>query len=262
MGIGSFMTHCHVGSGSTPPANTDTALVTFVASTGSVHSSSSGTALSSPYYGYTRKTFRFFAGTATGNLTEVGIGWQSGTGGLFSRSLIKDELGDPTTITVLSDEVLDVTYELRSYADEADSASFEVTISGDAPVTYDVFTRTMRVTDWWYWAPLDGAVSYRHWTSHTMGGHTGTVGAITASPNGTHGTVYTVNSAVYGNNDLYRDFEMVWELDYGNISGGIRSISFPSTIGTWQAEFDTPIPKTALKVLRITVRVSWARYVP
>lgn len=263
MGVGTFMSHCQVGSGSTPPANTDTALVTYVAATNSLHAQTQGTALATPYYGYTRKTFRFSAGTATGNLTEVGIGWQSATGNLFSRSLIKDELGDPTTITVLSDEVLDVVYELRSYVDEVDSASFEVTVTGDTPVTYDCFVRAMRVTDFQYWSPNDGAVSYKSWVSWLIAGHTGTVGAITSSPNGTAGGVSSVVAAAYGNNDLYRDFDMIWELDYGNVSGGIRSISFTSTIGAWQAQFDpTTIPKTSVRVLHINVRVAWDRYVP
>ena len=262
MGVGSFMTHCHVGSGSTPPANSDTALVAFVASTATVHSSSNGTAPSSPYYGYHRRTFRFAAGVAAGNLTEVGIGWQLATGNLFSRSLIKDELGDPTTITVLSDEVLDVTYELRSYVDEDDSAAFDVTVTGDSPVTYSCFVRASQVTNHLMWAPVDGAVSHRSLVGWPQNGYTGTVGTITNLPNGTAGPVQSIEAAAYGNNDLYRDFEMIWELDYGNLSGGIRSISFVSTIGSWQAEFSSSIPKTSTKVLRIVVRVSWDRYVP
>ena len=80
-----------------------------------------GSTTSSPYYGYKIFTFRFNQGIAAGNISEIGVGWSGTTPlQLFSRTLIKDINGDPTTITVLADETLDVIYELRLYAPETD----------------------------------------------------------------------------------------------------------------------------------------------
>src|SRR5574337_1573872 len=148
IGTGSYMDQCYVGTGSTAPTNADTALEMQVASTSSIHATTSGTSTSPPYYGYSRRTFRFGVGAAAGNLTEVGVGWYSGTNMLFSRALIKDIDGNPTTVTVLSDEVLDVAYEFRNYAPPADSAPYVVTISG---VDYTFVTRAASVTGNPHW---------------------------------------------------------------------------------------------------------------
>ncbi len=44
----------------------------------------------------------------------MGIGWNANpSGALFSRALIVDAEGDPTTIAKLADEQLDVEYEFR-----------------------------------------------------------------------------------------------------------------------------------------------------
>ena len=109
-----YLSWCQVGSGSTAPVAAQTALVNRIAGTSTQQNNVSGAQASAPYYGWYRRTYRFAQGVAAGNLSEVGVGWAT-SGSLFSRALILDGGGSPTTITVLSDEVLDVTYELRRY---------------------------------------------------------------------------------------------------------------------------------------------------
>ena len=106
-----FMSYCHVGTNSTTPTINDTALRTFVGSTNTITTSTYTVNSTSPYYASFIRVYRFNAGIAIGNLSEVGIGWSAtGTGSvLFSRALILDSYGNPTTITFLSDEYLDVT---------------------------------------------------------------------------------------------------------------------------------------------------------
>jgi hypothetical protein len=261
MGTGAFMSFCQVGEGSTAPTNADSALESYVANSSTVHSNSQAAQSSAPYYGYNRQTFRFAAGTAAGNLSEVGIGWAA-TGSLFARALIKDELGDPTTITVLSDEVLDVTYELRSYPVEDDSDPFNVSVTGDVPHTYSCVVRASKVTDYLYWHPQNQSVSFRLQSTYMQYAYNGTMGTVLQLPNGLSSQVSSIVAAAYGNNDLYRDFDTIWELDNGNLAGGIKSVVWPSTIGTYQIEFDTTIPKTNVRVLHLNFRVSWDRYVP
>lgn len=59
------------------------------------------------------KTVRFDAGTFNNvTLSEVGLGFYTL---LWNRALIRDESGLPTTITVLKEEFLDVTFKYRLY---------------------------------------------------------------------------------------------------------------------------------------------------
>ncbi|WP_251258216.1 hypothetical protein, partial [Enterobacter hormaechei] len=125
-------TFCRVGSGNTAPAVTDTVLVSQVASSSTQQAINNGVDRSGAFYAWVRRTTRFTTGTAAGTLAEVGVS-PTTSGPLFSRALILDSGGNPTTITVLPDETLDVTYELRLYPTLTD-ATGTVDIAG---VTYN-----------------------------------------------------------------------------------------------------------------------------
>ena len=61
----------------------------------------------------TTRTVSFGLGSKVGTFSEIGL-WDAGSGGtLVAGQLIKDEFGDPTTVTLLSDEQLVVTYTLE-----------------------------------------------------------------------------------------------------------------------------------------------------
>lgn len=55
----------------------------------------------------------FSLGDTTGTFSEVGISTSSNGNNFIAGQLIKDEFGNPTTITVLADEQLSVTYTLE-----------------------------------------------------------------------------------------------------------------------------------------------------
>lgn len=59
------------------------------------------------------RTMTFALGSTPGTFSEVGISLGSDGSGFIAGQLIKDEFGTPTTITVLSDEQLRVTYTLE-----------------------------------------------------------------------------------------------------------------------------------------------------
>jgi hypothetical protein len=131
--------YCCVGTDSTVTSMNMTALGNQVAQTSTVQTNTSGTQSSSPYFSWYRRTFRFGQGAAAGNLTEVGV--KSNSGVLFSRALIVDSAGLPTTLTILSDEYLDVTYEFRMYPDTADTV-LTVPLNG---VDYTVTLRSANI---------------------------------------------------------------------------------------------------------------------
>lgn len=185
MATSTYLTVCQVGSGSAAPTFADTALAARIAGTQTVQSTDVGTTSSSPYYAWATRQFRFAAGVATGNIAEVGVGWGT-TGSLFSRALVLDSGGSPTTITVLADEILDVTYQLRYYAPETDDTG-DVTFTGNLAGTYDWIFRAANVTDntaAWGWR-MDGdgtPMNYR--SSSTMFATNTDATAITGNPTG------------------------------------------------------------------------------
>lgn len=124
MSVGTFIDRCCVGSGNSTPNNAQVSLDSFVASTTANQSNTAGISTVSPCYYWGRRTWRFAQGVATGNLSEVGLGWTNTN--LWNRSLIKDINGNPTTITVLSDEYLDVISEIRFYPTELATSSFNL----------------------------------------------------------------------------------------------------------------------------------------
>lgn len=254
LGSTNVLGYCHVGTSSTAPANNQTGLLGWVASTSVVMESASGNSGAPPYYGWRTQRFRFAQGAAAGNLSEVGISPNSTNASQFwSRALIKDGLGNPTTITVLSTEVLDVTYELRNYVPTGDTTG-SVVINA---VTYNWTARAALAGNSVPWGNYVGS-QVGYWTGNSWTAYSGVMGAYTSSPSGTssstNGTV-----ANYSNNSLYRDFTGSWGLDAGNV-GGIKSLLVATTIGYFQYEFDSTIPKDNTKTFAITVRIAWARY--
>jgi len=254
---------CHVGTGNTAPVNTDTTLATWLASTNSTVSSAnlSANSGSPPYYNFHRQTFRFEAGDAEGNVAEVGIGPAgASTDELFSRALILDGLGDPTTITVLSDEVLDVEYELRNYSPTTDSV-FTIT-DATTGIEHEVTVRASNAN-----TAVSATYSHARYSASWTGSgtsrrsYTGAIGSVTEIPSGsnTGGSTGMANIG-YSNNSLEKRGVMSWGLSDGNVGDGIRSIYFRSLqLGGFQAEFDPIILKDETKVLTIEIKAGWGR---
>lgn len=122
------LAYCRIGTGNTPPVNGDTQLTAQVGSTQDRQSAVDNYGPSNEYF-YTRVVQRFAAGTIHNkNLAEIGMG-SGANSALFSKALLRDSSGNPTTITLLVDEVLDVTYELRLYLTPAE-VSGQFTING------------------------------------------------------------------------------------------------------------------------------------
>lgn len=86
---------------------------------------------------WVRRVFRVSPRGENRTYSEMGVGWNDNN--LFSRTLIKDPQGNPNTISILGDEYLDVTYEVRLYM-PVETAVYEVVPTGD-----DIESRTITV---------------------------------------------------------------------------------------------------------------------
>jgi len=251
---------CRVGSGNTPPANTDTTLVSQVAQTTTIQSYTRGRVVigSSPItdvYSKFNFVYRFATGVAAGNLSEVGV--SASTGNLYSRALILDDLGAPTTITVLPDEVLDVYYEHRLYYDLTDHASV-INISG---INYNVLRRT-----WSYGGAVDNTWNPEQQNSMlsitNITAFNGALSPITGGgPGGSTSQASSTTSDAYVPNSKTKRYHATWDLNSGNLAGGITAISMWATAGWTQMSFTPAIAKDATKTLVMDLdSAPWTRH--
>lgn len=260
-GIGYYPNSCQVGSGNTAPADTDTVLVAPVASKGADDGADgSGTrsyvAGPPPYWKLVR-TFTFGTGAAAGNLAEIGIYCgQVGATRLFCRELIRDGAGNPTTITVLSDEILVVTYELRFYLDTTDVAG---TINIDG-TDYNYTQRVMDIDS----VPRVQCVLHQNSDSNTVviTAYSGDIGATTTVPSGQlAGRGASFDAYTAGNR--YVDVYTTFSISQANAAGGIKAFSVSGPFHKFQLSFAAnPIMKTSGQQLTIRFRLSWGRYAP
>lgn len=269
---------CQVGTGTTTPTAGDTGLVAKIAHTstlqGGVGNIFPGAYVSgSPPYIKGSLTYRFAVGAAAGNLSEVGIGWAS-SGSLWSRALIADSGGSPTTITILSDEQLDVVYELRVYPPTTD-ATGTATLGG---VSYSYTLRANDVDNEWRYTTYQMLSGFVFGLGAGSGNATlqcfdGPIGStITDTPSGAsagNNSSGVVNLASYSSGSYQRAAEFVAGLGDCNISGGIKSLVFsvPSSSGvgygfSYQAQFSPNIPKDNTKVLKLTLTCTMSRRYP
>lgn len=252
-----WMNACRVGTGSTAPAAGQTNLVSHLAGTTTFQGLSvSGAQGSEPYYGYFQRTWRFSAGTAAGNLTEVGIGSSASDGSnLFSRALILDGSLNPTTLTVLPDEFLDVTYELRAYPPLVDAMS-NIVIDSEL---HDVVARASSVTTSNIWSPSAFVGGKINNSNSAAIAYNGALGAITASPSGSSSSSTSDENLPYSDSSYQRDYTCTWGLNAGNLAGGITAFRTVMGCGAMQYSVSPAIAKDNTKTLSMTFRHTWAR---
>ncbi len=263
-----FNSYCQVGTGTIPQAATDTGLVSPIGSSAPVQSTGGGNAqgvvIGPPRYAYDRRVYRIPAGVGTGNLAEVGISWASGTGNtLYSRALILDGGGSPITITKLSDEILNVTYELRTYIPTSDTEG-EIVIAGTTHGFISRAAEADQVKPQYDagWGPQVFAGSIYSRSGAMLAGnqgnaaYTGNIATIDGKPSGGYGgPAASTSSASYVSGTYTR----AGTHTYGLGGNPIRTILASFGWCSYQVQFDPVIPKGAGNQLAITFQHSWAR---
>jgi hypothetical protein len=256
MSVGLWIDRCCVGTGNSTPVATQTQLDAFKASTtttqGAVESGMQLTTL--PYYDWLRVTYRFGEGVAAGNISEVGMGWANVS--LWNRALVKDANGNPTTITVLADEYLDVITEIRVYPQETLSGSFNFLNKAGAVVSSHTYTGRA-----YHRAPQ------RYHTKmgiNSIGIYNGALGSSPIiGPAGTRLDYGLPTSTVYPTPTSMKCTKV---FPIANAIGEHRTLFVESTFLSagagmgYQVEFTPTITKTNQMELTYTVSMNWGRY--
>lgn len=259
-GIKYFNVAVCVGSGTTAPAVTDTTLETLVATERDPndYKFNNPTFVEevgvTPAYWKSVASWRFPTGVAAGNLSEIGIGYDYNN--LFSRALIVDGGGSPTSITVLSDEVLDVTYELRVYINKT-QVPFTISISGTNysgyAQPYQIGTAPSFVTA----ITLSGDPSPM--ALRACGQHTEPA-SVYVSVSGGSSPANPSLITPYVSGTYYLDLRYQWSQSQANYSGN-NIFTMTGNFMKWLLWFDDQIPKQNYQNLSLDVRVAWGRYV-
>ena len=248
---------CFIGSGNAPPTVNDTALGAQLAASTATQNLQNWKAYSAAER-WTEATicYRFQPGVTLNSIAEVGVGWD---GGLWSRALVRDVNGNPTTIQLLSDEVLDVYYTLR--------IQFPADVTGSIVldgVTYDWVLRPAGLAAW-----PDSYSYYFHYAFATGGVAKASTGSITqpdTAPDWVGGSSTTTVTA-YVPGSRKRTMAFRFDLNDANIS--IKSIivqlgsGYPPTM-SWQLGFyqngqSVGVPKVSSKRLTLTFDFAWGR---
>ena len=246
---------CQVGTGSTAPAVGQTALAARVAGADSA-SSGIATIDTENRQWICTWTYTFPAGTLNNvNVSELGTGTAVSGTTLSSRALIRDNVGNPVSITVLPEDDLVVRYRLRINQPIGDFVSNGATIR--AAFVNNLTGSTSNLNGW-----LNSFQPFQTVNSPAQFRIGGTIGAITAGPSG--GSSANAASGQNGNGaytpgSFSREF--FYRLTATQLNGGTGVNTMLYVIGPtlWQLQLDTPIIKTDPQTLRLNVSLSWGR---
>lgn len=261
------ITHVWVGTGNSTPTPTQTGLDNTLAGTSTTSAGDQRGVQTSnlPYYYWMRRTFRFDLGVAAGNLSEVGLGNDSSA--LFNRALIKDNSGNPITVTVLSDEFLDVVVELRVYPKTNFSGQFQLlnkygelvsehTYTGNAVLFQTAIEwglRGVRVQLPQLAMRIGGTTCYPNNTSFPDTTGWTDVGMVQSRPN----LRSLIGSSTLGLNNANSFSHKGFNISVGNL---LTKVDINSLIG-YKWDVEPPITKTNLQTLRYQFELSWDRHV-
>lgn len=248
-----------VGSGSATPAFTDTALVAPVAfALANPVLDSESSSYDRGWYEITVR-HQFNQGQAAGNLSEIGIQHTGLSGPLWSRALILDGAGNPTTITALADDFLTCYYTLRIMIPQEDAVfNIDVDYDDDGVVPTVVTARPLgadsasAATGWGLkTANIEGLLRF----------YTGGLAVPTASlPLGSqvdNGTS-TFDEVPYVTDSHQRFVTRTNGINEHN-SQELRAARLEALMGAWQVEFDPPLQKNNTQTMQLTFGYSWAR---
>ena len=266
MSVGTWIDRLSVGSGSSAPIPSQTGLDNRIATTIDRQDWQPilNTTEDPIWYGI-RMRYRFAEGVAAGNLSEVGLGWADNS--MWNRALIRDQDGTPVTVTVLSDEFLDVITEIKVYPLMNFNGAFTLRNKDGQPISSHTYLGRTILPDSSRITPNFSRVEFTgNWSSKPM---QISPNQLTAgySDNGGSGIYHSRNgqTSTWPTTTSHRQTISLY-LDTNNYSHRSMSVylwglivdSYPNIGYKW--EIDPPITKTNLNTMTYSYEISWSRY--
>lgn len=263
MGNNIWDDYAFCGTGGTPPAVTDVGMQAFLAETNDRAEDKSESTFSTPRYCVQKLTYAFPVGGVVGNVAEVGIGWKVGASRLiFSRSLVVDGGGSPTTITVLASEQLTIIYRFYVKVPDTDT-TFNIVDNG---ITYTITQRAnFRAAETGF-----TRLRYGFWGILSVEGErmmlatsTDVLPAIdgTFPSSGTSSTSNTEVLSAYTPGSFTRSVTYTFNGANANYAGGIGSTKLYTGggVGQWMHSYSPKINKIAGQSLALTFTYTFVR---
>lgn len=220
--------------------------------------------------GFRRHIYDFGPFNSAQNFSSVGIGYYTAplaNRALFSRALILDASNNPTTLSILEGDYVQVTYRYYFYP-SLDDVTGTLTLDGDIGGTYNYIVRlcnvdnhqggTAALTPGFY---SSDSFSRREARISASACYTGDIGPVNGFPSGVENTTYTDTTSfspqAYIPGTFFRRHTYRRGLRSNPIN--IRSAVHQVGLFAYQTQFDPPIPKTISDILDLTYEVSWGR---
>lgn len=271
---------CRVGSGNSTPTTSDTNLQSIIATTTNfTYVGLSRQLAKAPYYIEKTTKYRFGVGAAAGNVAEVGLVAGASDSEatnpatqVVTRALVVDSNGDPAVVTVLADEILDVTVRQRLYI--PGDVTGTIVPAGGVSGAIDYVIRPCYVnrnpsdTGLHGWGDVYTANNcWNFGLIQQAAAFTGASSGIQGITNGPTGTIVSVPSEEYTSppyipNSYYTDVKAAYNLDMANNPSGIGAMILPFGSCVFQIGFTPRIMKTSDHLFDITLRLTWGRYAP
>lgn len=211
-----------------------------------------------PYVSRSVGTSQSDKGQVAGTWTEIGLYTNPTTGSLFSRALILDDQGNPTSITVLPTEFLTVAYTLNCVIPATDV----VTVHNGR--TYTTRAANANTIDW---CPAVSNNGVNTFGLMRFRAHSGNLAAITGTPSGALPGIVQVNANPY----VPGSFESIASATFpinaanGTINSFMiftgRSVESSPTFQPFQVGVSPAIVKDNTQTLTVTFKVTWGRAV-
>lgn len=214
-----------------------------------------------------------FSSMGNVNISEVGLasnGTTTTNAYMCTRALIKDAIGNPTVISVLNTEKLEVYYKIITVFSTLDTThQIQYTNAANATSTYNTIVRLSQVGSLPYntggkqvgQTPLNNLAIL----SSTYFGETfrGELGPIDGSPKSEVSQADSWELETYIPGSYKRVGKFLYSLSLGN--GNTRCIVANTNIGSWQIRYgsvldDKPISKTSKDTMILPFEFSWGRY--
>lgn len=262
--------YCAIGAGNSTPAVTQTKLDSFIAIApgNNVRSDYSYVDKGDNLYRmWEQKQYRFTNFNDV-NISEIGLVSTGNTAEsyyLTTRVLIKDSLGNPTSISIRDGETLDIYYKIHRVVDITDKEYVINMLDGNGgSIPYKAVVRPANVGHWSFLSKNIGANASLDY----IGVSEQDLSAVTGAPTLFEDGVAPPTLDSYNPTKYKRKVEFKIPLDKANAKP-IRTIYFNgydlSIFNFFQVRFgrvsdDAPIYKTANDTLAIPLEISWGRF--